>query len=295
MEHVFIIGGTTFDHIVSLPEFPQPIPQTIHQCAFHEATGSTGAGKALCLTKLKVSNTLYSLLGNDIYGQQIIKHLKKENVDFIYDIDPIGTERHFNIMNAEGGRISTFITQSSEFPIVDLNQIESIINQSDIIVLNIISYCKLFIPILEKHNKPIWTDLHDYNEGNPYHQPFIDVSDYIFLSSDNLTNYKNTMQNLIKRGKQLVVCTHGSKGSTALTKQGEWIEEPALSGIQIVDANGAGDNFFSGFLYAYLNNESIENCMKYGSICGAYCITSKGLVCKELSPSFLNRQFEKHY
>lgn len=295
MKRIFIIGGTTFDHIVSLPDFPEPVPQTIHQAPFHEATGSTGSGKALCLTKLGIPNTLYAVLGNDFYGQKIIEHLEKKKVDFIYDFDPKGTERHFNIMDAQGGRISIFITQSSEFPDIDLQMIEDVILESDIIVLNIISYCKQFIPILSQYNKPIWTDLHDYTEGNVYHQPFIEASDYIFLSSDNLSDYKQVMQDFIFQGKELVVCTHGKRGATALTKQGKWIEEPALSGFAITDTNGAGDNFFAGFLYAYLKNEPIENCMKYGALSGAYCITSKQLVYEKLSAPFLEQEFKNFH
>ncbi|MBK8087712.1 MAG: hypothetical protein IPK31_07090 [Chitinophagaceae bacterium] len=68
MQQLFIIGGTTFDHIVYLPQLPQPIPQTIHQAAFHEGTGSTGSGKALNLHRLAVPLQLYSVLGNDSYG-----------------------------------------------------------------------------------------------------------------------------------------------------------------------------------------------------------------------------------
>lgn len=294
MQRVFVIGGTTFDHIIYLPEFPEPIPQTIHEAKFNEATGSTGAGKALCLKKLDVPGALYSVLGNDLYGKQIIEHLKKEKIGLIYDIDKKGTERHFNIMDELGNRISVFVTQSSENPQISMSLVEKEIRESDLIVLNIISYCKEFVPVLKKYDKPVWTDLHDYDEGNPYHQPFIEVSDYIFLSSDNLTNYKKTMQNLMAKGKKLVVCSHGKNGATALTEQGEWIEESALS-FQIVDANGAGDSFFSGFLWAFLQEKTIRECMRYGTICGGLCVTSSQLVFEGLTPEYLEDIYRKHY
>jgi acarbose 7IV-phosphotransferase len=127
---VFIIGGTTFDHIVSLPEFPKPVPQTIHKSSFFETTGSTGTGKALCLTKLKVPNTLYSVLGNDTFGQKIIRHLKEEGIDFIYDFDPNGTERHINIMDKDGHRISIFISQSSDYPPINWSIVDEQIKKS---------------------------------------------------------------------------------------------------------------------------------------------------------------------
>ena len=295
MKSVFVIGGTTFDHIISVKDFPKPIPQTIHNVSFYEATGSTGAGKALSLKKLDVPTVLYSVLGNDQYGKQIINYLEKEKVNFIYDIDPKGTERHINIMDSNGGRISMFITQSSEKPEISVNKIEKEIINADIIVLNIISYCKEIIPFLQKKQKPIWTDLHDYIDGNEYHKPFIDIADYIFLSSDNLNDYKQTMLKLIEDGKELVVCTHGKRGATALTKSGKWIDEPAISNFKLVDSNGAGDNFFSGFLWAYLTGKPINECMKYASICGALCITSKQLVYKNLTLNLLQDTYSKIY
>jgi sugar/nucleoside kinase (ribokinase family) len=295
MKKVLILGGTTYDHIVYLDKFPNPEPQTIHVAPFQEATGSTGSGKALNMTKLGISNTLVSVLGNDYYGQKIIHHLKQENVDFTYYIDPKGTERHFNIMDKQGNRISMFITQSSENVNFDFKTIDDMMIESDLIVLNIISYCKQFVPLVEKHNKPVWTDLHDYDGLNTYHEPFINASQYIFLSSDNLPDYRQTMQKLMDKGKEFVICTHGKNGATALTKDGEWIDQPALTNFPIIDTNGAGDSFFSGFLYGYIQNKPIKECLQYGTLCGAHCITSNQLAADHLSSKILETEFQKYY
>jgi sugar/nucleoside kinase (ribokinase family) len=293
MKKVFILGGTTFDHIVHLQQLPQPVAQTIHVAPFYEATGSTGSGKALHLTKLGVPNTLYSVLGNDVYGNKIIQYLKEQHVDLIYDFDAAGTERHFNIMDDEGNRISMFITQSSEQTNFNAAQIESLIKQCDMVVLNIIGYCKQFIPIIKKFNKPVWTDLHDYDGKNQYHQAFIEASQYIHLSSDNLPDYKPLMQQLINDEKEIVICTHAKQGATVLTKDGKWYEQEALTNFNLVDANGAGDGFFSGFLFGYLQQLPVEICLQYGTVCAAYCITSKQLVYEQLSASFLKEQHQK--
>lgn len=63
MKKVLVIGGTTFNSIIHFKKFPNPEPQTIPYAPFNETLGSTGAGKALNLTKLNVSNTLHSILG----------------------------------------------------------------------------------------------------------------------------------------------------------------------------------------------------------------------------------------
>ncbi len=162
-------------------------------------------------------------------------------------------------------------------------------------MLNIISYCKELIPLIAESKKPIWTDLHDYDDGNAYHEPFIEVSDYVFLSSDNLTNYKDTMSKMINRGKKLVVCTHGSQGSTSLTSDGQFIDVAALTTYDLQDSNGAGDNYFAGFLYAFYQSKNIEECMRYGTICGAECITSNQLVSEKLNQSYLEKVYKKYF
>lgn len=52
MPHALVIGGVSFNTMVYLDTFPQPLPQTIFSTGFHETVGSTGAGKALNLRKL---------------------------------------------------------------------------------------------------------------------------------------------------------------------------------------------------------------------------------------------------
>jgi acarbose 7IV-phosphotransferase len=62
-----------------------------------------------------------------------------------------------------------------------------------------------------------------------------------------------------------------------------------------VDSNGAGDNYFSGFLYAWLQEKPLRDCMRYGTICGGLCITSSQLVAEELSGELLEEQYSKYY
>lgn len=82
MQRVFIISGSTFDHVVYLNKLPDPVPSTIHVAPFNEGTGSTGAGKALNLAKPGVSHVFYNVLGDDSYGHHITEDLRNNLVDF---------------------------------------------------------------------------------------------------------------------------------------------------------------------------------------------------------------------
>ena len=97
MTPVLILGGTTYDHIVYLDQFPQPIPQTIHKARFRETTGSTGSGKALCLRKLEVASSLYSILGDDLYGKRTPEHLKNSGGDLMFSFTPPGPKGHLTL------------------------------------------------------------------------------------------------------------------------------------------------------------------------------------------------------
>ncbi|GAB2943346.1 ribokinase [Hymenobacter coalescens] len=295
MAHTLILGGTTFDHIVTLPELPAPQPQTIHRAPFHEGTGSTGAGKALALTKLGVPATLYSAVGDDAYGRHIVADLRAQGVTARYVLDPAGTERHINLMDARGRRISLFVTQSSPALAFDHAEVAGLIRSSRCVVLNIISYCQHFIPLLRGYPRPIWTDLHDYDGQNPYHQPFIDAAQYVHLSSDSLPDYRLVMERLRTAGKRLVVCTHGAAGATLLTAAGQWLEQAAVPAPAVVDSNGAGDNFFAGFLHGFLRQKSLQECLQYGALCGSWCVGAPGLVDPQLSDLRLQQAWQQHF
>lgn len=295
MKKVFIAGGVSVDSIIYLNEFPEPVPQTIHQCVFNEAVGSTGSGKALNMCRLNFDVTLHAMIGDDSYGKYAISELQQENLSFIYDFDSNGTERHTNIMNENGERISIFTNNVSVEPQINYNQFLPLINEADYVVVNLSDYSKKILPMVKESGKPIWTDLHDYDGVNLWHEDFVKYSDFVLLSSDNMPDYKSFMQKMINEGKELVVVTHGKKGATGLNKNGEWVEIGANRSFQLVDSNGAGDAFFSGFLYAFNQGYGLEKCMKYGAIVGGMCINSDKLYNKNLSEIKINEIYNKYY
>ncbi|MFH4965722.1 carbohydrate kinase family protein [Gaetbulibacter sp. M235] len=291
----FVCGGVSYNAIITLPDFFEPKPQTIHSCHYNETIGNTGAGKALALSKLGFHTTFHTLFGADEYTNKVKLYLNQPNLDVLYVIDPNGTERHLNILNSKGERISIFTNPSSENPLIEYKQYRKKIEASDYVVINISNYCRNFLPMCKELNKEVWTDLHDYDGSNSYHQDFIDASDYIFFSSENIKGYKSFMVQMIEVGKKLVVCTHGGNGATIYPKKKEWIYEPDLLDFALINSNGAGDSFFSGFLYAYSNGKIIQECMKFGAIAGALCVNSGELVSENLNKNILETNYLEYY
>ncbi|MBL8147407.1 MAG: carbohydrate kinase family protein [Anaerolineae bacterium] len=72
----------------------------------------------------------------------------------------------------------------------------------------------------------------------------------------------------------IVVMKDGSRG--AIARQREVREQVQALLVKAVDTTGAGDSFDAGFLYAYINNLPLGECMRYGNICGGLATTAAG-------------------
>ena len=59
-----------------------------------------------------------------------------------------------------------------------------------------------------------------------------------------------------------VCLTLGSNGVKLAQKRKETIALPAIKVEKIVDATGAGDAFWSGFLFAYIKEKPMEQCLE---------------------------------
>jgi sugar/nucleoside kinase (ribokinase family) len=195
-------------------------------------------------------------------------------------------------MDEGDGRISIFINSGTFEPVVDWLQLEPFIAQADIVCLNIVNYCRQAIPLLKKHGKEIWVDLHSYDGQETYHHDFIAAADVLFFSSEHMPDYRAFMQAQIATGKKLIVATHGSRGATTLTAANEWIETPIIAAYNDakVDTNGAGDAFFSGVLAAYAKELPVETSLRWGTIAAGMCVTGLELAHPDLSATAVANQ-----
>lgn len=295
MTRVFVAGDVTYNTLVYVEKFFKPVPQTVFSRAYHETVGGTAAGKAFNLARLGFDTTLHGLVGDDHQGAAIRERLAREQITFLTDVDPQGTQRHVNLMADDGGRISIYVAYATFEPTIDAVPLEAAIRRSDYVALNLSNYCRYLIPLVRRHNKPLWIDIHNYDGQNDYHRDFIAGADVLTLSSDALPDYRTFMTEQIAGGKQLVICTHGRDGATALTAAGDWVHVPALTGYPQRDTNGAGDSFFAGVLYGHAQGYAVERCLRLGAVVAGRCITSSELYDPALCPDLVRDDYRVHF
>ncbi|KAF5074495.1 carbohydrate kinase family protein [Proteiniclasticum sp. QWL-01] len=281
MADILVMGGASYDTIIQLPKNPVT-KGTYYAKDAYDRCGSTGIAKAVALQKLGASVTLHTLLGEDLEGQAITKHLRQCGIHLVTDPDPSGTELHFNLLDEEGERITILLPRGRDHRRINEVRLRRLIADAQLVVLNILEYNQPLIPLLE--GKEVWTDLQDYVEQDPYYTPFIEASQVIFLSSDRLTDYRATMRRLGQGGK-LIVATHGKEGSTAFWNHRFY--EQSAHDFHLVDSEGAGDNYFAGFLVEYLKKQNLERSLMMASVAGGLSIETKELVPSDLTYDML--------
>ena len=286
---ILVLGGVSYDDIIHVNDFSEIKKGNVFVSDSYSTFGSTGVGKSLALKKIGFDVSFHSIIGDDYYGKAIIKEMKKEGIKFYPYISEF-TERHTNIVNEAGERISIFSHTPQNF-IVESDKYEKLIRDADIIVLNVNNYCRYFIPLLRKYHKKVFCDIQDYNGFCHHHLDFIRNSNCIFMNSDNMENYRSFMEKMINEGKECVVVTHGENGATALNENG-YVDIPTNI-VKVVDKGGAGDNFFAGYLYGYLNGYDTKDSLLMGRIMAESCIITKNIVSDEISEEFLLENYKK--
>ena len=123
----------------------------------------------------------------------------------------------------------------------------------------------------------------------------------VFLPNDHeatrITSSETTSQalNELNRYSLLPVIKLGDKGACSMWKE-EFISQPVYK-VRNVDSTGAGDSFNAGFVFAYLQEKDIRDCLRWGCACGALSTMYPGGI--EGQPtrvdveSFLSMQVER--
>jgi fructoselysine 6-kinase len=102
-----------------------------------------------------------------------------------------------------------------------------------------------------------------------------DHLDVAFCSAgEDLPRAREMAEAALGGGANLAVVTCGALGSVASTGR-RWIEHPAHP-TRVVDTTGAGDGYIAGFLNAYVDGGTVEDCMRSGATTAALTCQHRG-------------------
>ena len=107
--------------------------------------------------------------------------------------------------------------------------------------------------------------------------PYVDVflpnkQELIHLTGQ--VNVKEAVRVLGTNANTIVV-KMGSEGSVSF-QEGKEFKIPAFHNKDVVDAIGAGDSFNAGFIFKFIQGAELEECQRFGNLCGAINTTAAG-------------------
>ena len=277
----FVVGPVSWNLLVHVAELPEPEPHTVFAQWHHETLGGTSAGKALNLRLLGVDVTVSTLVGHDAIGERILGELRSAGVDVLAGRSANGSERHVNLMDAAGRRVSLYLNlptavqeEAGEAPDATLT---AALTAADAVVVDLADHSRRVLPAARALGRPVWCDLHDYDGSSAFHEEFRAAADHLFVSDERLPDPEGFLHEQVAAGKRLVVCTRGARGAVALERGGELHRVPAQPVPEVVDTNGAGDAFFAGFLRAHLDGRGVGDCLELAARTAAACVRSREL------------------
>ncbi len=259
----FVAGPASWNTLVRLDRLPESRPHMVRAQGHHQALGGTSAGKALNLAGLGCDVTLRTLVGTDGAASSIRRRLDVPGLEVLAEVADGPSEQHLNLMTDAGERLSIYL----DLPVLAVEQhaarTRAALAACDVALIDLAEHSRPLLAEARALGKPVWCDLHDYDGRSGFHQDWVDAADVLFLNDDGMSDPLPFMRSRVDAGVEVVVCTQGSSGATAVTADGA-VHAPALRVDDVVDTNGAGDAFLSGFLVSRLAGAGLEECLKAG-------------------------------
>ncbi|MFI1828728.1 carbohydrate kinase family protein [Streptomyces sp. NPDC020412] len=278
---VLVVGGTGVDTVVRVPALPVPLADSVGVGPIREHAGQTGGYVALGCRALGRSVTLLDHVGDDDPGRLVREHLAAGGVDFVALHSPTGTRRAVNLVDPAGRRMSFFDARDPGGLRAPRETYLPLLRRARHVHLTITDFARHLFDDVEEAGVPVSTDLHDWNGVDEHHREFALRAQYVFLSSAGARSATEAvMREVLAAGRaRSVVATAGAAGSYLLTRDGDGtvLPVPAVPPpAPVVDTNGAGDAYVSGFLHGLLSGRAPQECARMGARAGAHACTGEG-------------------
>ncbi len=279
---VICVGHSTYDTTLPMDQYPtENIKYRIEKHI--ECGGGPAANGAYLLAKWGMDTAIASIIGNDYYGDQIIKEYQQVGCDtsLLEKRNDHYTSSSYIIANKLNG--SRTIITSKDKSIRKLNK--SLKIDCDVILIDG-EHPESAEELLYYNGKDKITVM-DAGRVNVDTRHLGKMVKYLICSKDfaekfcNMKLSANDLDGLVKAHQELssyfnnqVIITLEDKGSFTYIDDGYEII-PSIK-VKAIDSTGAGDIFHGAFTYFISNGYSLRETIKYASITAAISVTRVG-------------------
>lgn len=287
MGNIVVLGSLHMDMVLTTVRLPR-IGETIHGEHIFYMMGGKGANQAVAASRMGVPTALIGCVGNDTFGEKILKHLAEENLDIstVKVVDGIftGIATVFKTKRDNAIVVIPGANDCCDRQAVD-GHLEAIRRASVLLVqletpLDTVEYAlkrakafglrTILNPAPYKALPPTLLEHVDYL--TPNETEFESLAGKKFASAEELEAEMLAWSNA-HAGVNLIV-TRGSDGSTYV-ENGELHTVPCMN-VDVVDTTGAGDTFNGILAAAIAEGKPLEEAVKMAGIGASLSITALG-------------------
>ncbi|TFG32505.1 carbohydrate kinase family protein [Candidatus Thorarchaeota archaeon] len=248
----------------------------------HVSLGGSAANFATQATRLGVKTTLMSCVGDDVYGELVIKELTKIGVDTsnILVLDKNETGIFFYAHDPQNDQIVVAKPGANKFLEKRFFEDDSI---ADAKVIHVAGSFPMMIgrasEMTTTHGMVLSLDPGRAAKDLDFNR-ILKQTDLLFLNSDELKEYfkleptESALRKFAKTFPGVVILKMGKNGAIA-TDGFEYCTSQIFD-VPVKDTLGAGDSFAAGFITAWTRSERIPQALNVANATAALTIKHEG-------------------
>ena len=286
---ILVVGSFMMDLAVRTPRVPEN-GETIIGTSFNRFPGGKGANQAVAAARLGGAVTMAGKVGSDDFGDEFLSVLASEGINTAYilrDSQAATGVGFITLDHAGNNRIVVVPGANLRYSVQDLAQIESLIKDSDILIMQLemdMSVIEHAVELAGRYQVPVILNpaparaLNDeLLRGVTYLTPNETEAEILTgVKVTSIDRAKEAAEALLEKGVKTVVLTLAEKGALVASNAGA----THVSGfsVQPVDTVAAGDAFNGAFAVAISKGKSLVEACRFANAVGAIAVTRPGAI-----------------
>lgn len=280
MSKINIIGAACIDILLSYVDHKEFFSGKYKVDSIKTSFGGDALNQSIVLNHFDYDIKLITILGNDLYGKQLLTYLDENNIRYNPNIIKEDIETYISLVMIDNDRQRTFVgNKNGSVRLLDIDDIDidddcEFVSFGSLFISNKLDNDKLNTLFLDikKKNKLLCVDCSTpKNNEKIKDMTCLQHVDYFFLNekeAKSLTDKEDIedIESVIyNSGVKNVIIKCGDKGAFY---KGKYYRLDNIDSNAIVDTTGAGDSFVAGFISGLIDNMDIENCLIRANKCG---------------------------
>ncbi len=277
-----------------------PVQKLMHVVAGNAANNAVGA------KRLGLKNAIYTNVGGDSSGKEIIESLKTAGIDTRYAILHKEMESNFSaVINFKGERTIFVYHQDWDYRLPELDRAKWIYYTSLSESFTKTNINQELINYLQRTGTKLFYNPGTYQikAGVKKYPQLLALANVLIVNKQEAQkilgypvekeiNLKKLLTELSDLGPKIVIITDAANGSVA--KEGESYYQLKVFPAKLVEMTGAGDAYATGVLTALCHGEDLPEAMRWGAANSASVIEQIGAQAGLLNLDQMKERLQKN-